>query len=152
MLKGDFLSASADRDNIKKLLSFSSFVGIARVLTSLAGKLDVIMLLAITGNPVETAVYSIAARFAFLYPILSGSFSTVIAPRFASIKSKDELNNYLTKVIFATLALIGTILLLILLAGTFPVYTFGFEKAQPSIPVFRFLLMAMIFFVGSIPR
>lgn len=144
-----FLKAERVVGDVKKLLHFSSFVGSARILTTVSSRLDVLMLIALT-NSVQTGLYSTAARVASLYTLFTGSFLTVIGPRIATISDYENLKKFLLKVIIGTLGLIATILILILIAKPFMLILFS-EKAAASVPVFQMLLVSMIFFVGSIP-
>ncbi|PIP33131.1 hypothetical protein COV53_04525 [Candidatus Gottesmanbacteria bacterium CG11_big_fil_rev_8_21_14_0_20_37_11] len=145
-----FVFIHRTKGDLKRLLSFTSYLGIARILTSLSGKLDVIMLLALTNDPVSTGIYATASRLIAMYPIFSGSFSTVIAPKISTISDSLQLNKFLMKVILVTLVLISTIFFLIIFAHPFITILFGIKAIQ-AVPVFRLLLISMIFFVGSIP-
>lgn len=149
LLGFNFLKASRTVGDFRKLISFASFLGVARGLTAIASRLDVLMLIALT-NSTETGIYSTASRVISIYPLLSGSFSTVIAPKLASTSDKKQLRDFIFKVILATLALIATIIVMIVIAEPFMVVLFG-EKTRVASSVFRLLLISMIFFVGSIP-
>lgn len=144
-----FLAAKATMVDLKKLISFTSYIGIARALTAVVGKIDVLMLIALR-SPSEAGIYAIAAKIISVYPLFSGSFTTVIAPKIASINNHQELKKYLSKVIIATTGLIVSILIFIAIASPFMTTLFG-EKSRASIPILRLLLVSMIFFVGSIP-
>lgn len=148
-IKLDFLKLKRTAGDVIRLITFAVYLGIARGLTAISSKLDVIMIIALT-NSVEAGVYSIASRVISVYPVLAGSFSSVLAPKFASIKNKQELNLFLKKVILATMLLITTIILLIVIAQPFLVILFT-QKAYPAVASFRLLLISMIFFVASIP-
>ena len=145
----DFITVKPSLNDFKKLIAFSSFLGIARSLTAIAGKLDVILLISLAG-PIEAGVYAIAAKVIAIYPLLSGSFSSVIAPRLSTITDNKHLRKFSLKVIAGTALFISTIFFMILIADPFIRILFG-EKFAASIPVFRLLLVSMIFFVGSVP-
>jgi O-antigen/teichoic acid export membrane protein len=146
----EFLFAKRVKGDLKNLLSFTSFVGIARTLTAISGRLDVIMLMALRNNSVETGYYATASRITSMYPLFSGSFSTVIAPKLSAAVKRSDIHNFMKKVILVTIALIVSILILILISYPFITILFTM-KAAPSVGVFRLLLVSMIFFVGSIP-
>jgi O-antigen/teichoic acid export membrane protein len=124
-------------------------LGIARSLTAIAGKLDVLLLVSLSG-PTEAGIYALAAKIIAIYPLLSGSFSNVIAPRLSAISQKNELWAFIKKVIAGTFFFISTVFFMIIVAEPFIRILFG-EKFSESIPVFRLLLVSMIFFVGSVP-
>lgn len=149
LLKLDFIREKIIAADFKKLLSFAYLLGIARGFTTIASRLDVLMIIAIK-NATEAGIYSIASRVISIYPLLAGSFSMVLAPRLSAITSYKELKGYAIKVILVTVGIIGTILFLMLIAYPFMTILFG-EKAIPAVAVFRLLLFSMIFFVGSIP-
>lgn len=147
--KLNFFRASGTISDFKKLISFSSYIGIARALTAIVSRLDVLMLIALR-NPGEAGIYSIAAKIISVYPLFSGSFTTVIAPKIASINNHNQLKKYLYKVFIGTLCLIISIVILITIASPFMITLFG-EKSRSAIPILQVLLISMIFFVGSIP-
>lgn len=144
-----FFYETRSKEDMKKLLHFAFYLGVARSLTAVSSRLDVLMLVAFT-NSVETGIYATAARVVSLYPLLAGSFTTVIAPKFATLSKGNELKTFMIKVIGTTLGLISSILVLILIAHPFMTILFG-EKTAPAVPVFQLLLVAMIFFVASTP-
>ncbi len=148
-LKTDFLREKIKIDDIKKLLSFTYLLGIARGLTALASRLDVLMIVALRG-PTEAGIYATASRIIAIYPLLSGSFSTVIAPRLSATFDTKKLKEFMMKVILATLGLVGTVIFLIIIAQPFMVILFK-EKGFEAVFIFKLLLISMIFFVASIP-
>ena len=149
ILRLDFLKVKTSITDLKKILSFTYLLGIARGLTSLASRLDVLMIIALR-NPTEAGIYALASRVISIYPLLAGSFSTVIAPKFSSILQIHELKVFIKKVSLATFGIICTILILIIFASKFMTALFA-EKGIPTVQVFQLLLFSMIFFVGSIP-
>jgi len=149
MVKFNFLKVKVTPGDLKKLLSFTVFLGIARGLTALSSRLDVLMIISIK-NATEAGIYSIAARVISIYPLLSGSFSAVLAPKLSKIKTKPEFNSFLLKIILATFLLTLSTVGMILIAQPFLTVLFG-QKAAPAVPVFRLLLVAMLFFVASVP-
>lgn len=148
-LSFNFMKVNTVKSDLKKLISFTYLLGLARGLTALAGRLDVLMIVSIK-NPSEAGIYAIASRIIAIYPLLAGSFSTVIAPRLSVTREKADLKAFMIKVTLATLAIVGTIILLIIFAGPFMVILFA-DKGELAISVFRLLLISMIFFVGSVP-
>lgn len=145
-----FLLSRSLRKDLFSLISFAKYVGIAKMLTALSSRLDILMFMALTNNAYDAGVYGIASRMAVMYPLFSGSFSTVLAPRLSSSKSKKEVASYLKKAILVTLALIATIIILIIFAYPFLSLLFQ-DKGRAAAPIYRIYLVAMIFFVGSIP-
>lgn len=150
LLKGDFIFYRQSFSDAKKLIGFSYHLGIARGLTALASRLDVLMLMALLSpavGPLETADYAVASKVVSIYPLFAGSFSTVIAPKLSVITDRKELKSFMMKISFGTLGLIGTIVVMILLADPFMNLLFTKAAVEP----FQLLLISMIFFVASIP-
>jgi hypothetical protein len=101
-MKFDFLFVNAGLSVYKKLLNFSGWLGVNNVISAISGRLDVTMLAALSTASV-TGIYSLASRFALFIVVLTGSFSAVLATRFASFDDKAKEKNYLIK---STLGLI----------------------------------------------
>ncbi len=148
LLRPDFLKAQISIDDLKTIISYATFVGLARGMTAIASRLDVLMIVAFRG-PTEAGIYATASRVTSLFPLLSGSFSTVIAPRFATLQDGNALRNFLIKVLLGTLVIIGGVILLAIFAYPFMTILFG-EKGSTASGVFVYLLIGMIFFVASI--
>lgn len=149
LIGGSFLHFEETLKNLKKLIKFTFYLGTARSITAIVSRLDVLMLVAFT-NSIETGIYSTASRVIAIYPLFAGSFTTVIAPKFASLSHHEELAKFMKKVVIGTLGLIASIVVLISIAYPFMTILFG-EKTAPAVPVFQLLLFSMIFFVASVP-
>lgn len=146
----DFFSYRFNMADVRKLFSYSAFLAVARGITAISGRLDVLMIFPMVG-PIATGTYATASRVASIYALFSGSFSTVVAPRVAAVESKKELISFLWMIILATVGLIATIFFPLVFARFFLVLLFGVDKGLPSVEIFRVLLVGMIFFVASIP-
>lgn len=149
LFKMDFLPVKRLKGDLSKLISFTWLLGIARSLTSIASRLDVLMIISMRG-PTEAGIYATASRIILFYPLLTGSFSTVIAPRISVLTEKKLLKQFMSKVILGTVGLLGTVLFLMIFAEPFMVILFP-QKGIAAVGVFQLLLMSMFFFVGSIP-
>ena len=149
VLKTHFLGVKTNAGDLKKLFKFTIFIGIARGLTAIASRLDVLMLISLR-NATEAGIYSTAAKVVSIYPLLSGSFSMVLAPKIAKIQDRRVLAAFLKKAILATALIIMSNIVMMIFAYPFIIVLFG-QKAAPAVEVFRWLLLAMIFFVASIP-
>lgn len=145
----EFLKYPVDKKNIKHLISFSVFLAMARGLTAIASKLDVLMIISLVG-PAQAGIYALASRVASIYSLFSGSFSTVVAPRVAGFSGKNELLRFMKLVVLSTAGLVVTIFIPFLFAEFCMTLLFA-DKGVFSAPVFRVLLIGQMFFVGSIP-
>jgi len=141
-LEGDWRSVVA------KLVPFSGWMGLNKIASSVNSRVDVIMLVALSGS-FDAGIYAAASRLAMGVPLIVSSFATVLAPRFSTFSSKTDIEKYFKK----SLGL--SILMMIGLAvgiGIAPVVVllFGQEYAE-SVIVFRFLLISFIPFILSVP-
>lgn len=145
----NFLSSKPSKERYTRLLRYSGWLGVNRIVSSISGRLDVQMLAALAGAT-ATGLYSIPSRLASFVIVLTSSFSGVLAPRFAGFGNKDREKAYLLK---ATLALIPISLGIvgwILIARPFILILFG-DKYVTSVPVFQALAAAMIPFLFTAP-
>lgn len=149
LIGGSFLTVSPDKSVYLRLLKFSGWLGVNRIISSISGRLDITMLAALAGAS-ATGLYSIPAKLAAFIVVLSSSFSSVLAPRFASFDNKSEEKRYLIKATLGILPIIGAIILWIAVAEPFILTLFG-DKYLASVGVFRALAVAMIPFVLTAP-
>jgi len=136
-----------EKSIIKPLLSFSGWMGVTRVFSSITGRLDVQQMLLLAG-PLATGSYSVAARIASFYSIIIGSFTAVLAPKFAAGNSLSQLKSFVTKAMLAILGLMAAMVLGIIIAKPFILLLFG-QKAIASVLPFQALTAAFMPFVAS---
>lgn len=144
LLKGKYLNL-----HMKKLVLFASHLGFARTLSAVTAKLDIVMLMWLSSAS-ETGLYATAVKAVSVYPLISGSFITVIAPKISEIESDDQMISFGKKIALATVGLIFTIVIFMILSEPFMIYFFG-EKVVRAVLFLRLLLLAMVFLVASIP-
>ncbi len=148
-VKTDFLHSHPTKDEYKNLLKFSGWIGVNRIISSVSGRLDIQMLASMAGA-VSTGIYSIPSRLAGFITVLSGSFSSVLAPRLASFEDKVSEKRYILKSCLALLPVTAGIIFLIIIAKPFILTLFG-EKYIESVPVFQALAAAQIPFLFTVP-
>jgi stage V sporulation protein B len=148
-VKPDFIFSKPGRQEYKKLLRFSGWIGINRIVSSVSGKLDVQMLAAMVGA-FATGLYSIPSRLASFIIVLSGSYASVLATRFASFGDRTEEKKYLIKSSLAIIPITFLIILWILLAKPFILLLFG-QKYLPAVPIFQALAASQIPFLFTVP-
>ncbi|MBU0572809.1 oligosaccharide flippase family protein [Patescibacteria group bacterium] len=144
-----FLLVRVEKDVYSKLLRFSGWLGVNRVISSVSGRLDVQMLAAMAGATM-TGFYSISSRLAMFIVLLTSSFSAVLAPRLASFGNKESEKTYIKKASLAIVPVIFGVILWIAIAEPFIAILFG-QKYLPSVPVFRALAASMIPFLLTAP-
>lgn len=131
----------------KSLISFGGWVGVNKIASSIAGRLDVQMLLLLAG-PVDTGNYSVAARITSFYSVIITSFSSVLAPKLSSGKKPAEIHSFFGKSILAITGLLFCMIIAIFIAKPFILTLFG-QKAIDSIVPFQGLTLAMMPFVAN---
>ena len=144
-----FLREKLDTAIFKKLMRFSGWMGVSRVISSVSGGLDIQMLAAMLGA-MATGLYSIPSRLASFVIVLSGSFSSVLATRLAGFGDKKVEREYILKACLTLVPLILGILAWIVFARPFILILFGAKYLQ-SVGVLQALLLAVIPFVLTIP-
>lgn len=144
-----FLQEQEEKGSLKKLLSYSIFLGFSKLFSATAGRLDVLMLIPLSSS-FEAGIYSAAFKMVYLYILLAGSFSMVIAPRLSSFPSYAEAVNYLRKIILVVLMILASMLVMYLIAPWF-VPLILTQRYVLSTAVFRTLLIPMAFFTMTIP-
>ena len=148
-VRGDFLKSKPGKDKYTGLLKYSGWIGLNRIVSSITGRLDIQMLASISGA-LATGLYSIPSRLAGFLTVLVSSFSSVLAPRFASFGSKDTEKRYMLKSLLAVLPLAAGVIIWIIIAKPFILTLFG-DKYIDSIPVFQALAAAMIPYLFTVP-
>lgn len=148
-LRTDFYKSSPGKTEYKNLLKFSGWIGVNRIISSVSGRLDIQMLAAMT-TATLTGIYSISSRLATFIIVLTGSFSSVLASRFASFSSKEKEKNYLIKSTLAVLPMVAGVIVVIIFAKPFIGLLFG-SKYLPSVPIFQALAAVQIPFLFTAP-
>jgi O-antigen/teichoic acid export membrane protein len=148
-LKWDFLRSKPRKNEYFKLLKYSGWIGVNRVISSISGRLDIQMLAAMSGAT-ATGLYSIPARLSGFISVLTGSFSSVLAPRLASFGNAENEKKYILKSLLAIFPIIFGIVVWILMARPFILTLFG-NKYIDSIPVFQALAAAQIPSLLTVP-
>lgn len=144
-----FVFIKARKEMYVKLLKFSGWLGVNKVISSISGRIDVQMLAVVAGATV-TGYYSISSKLALFIVILTSSFSAVLAPRLASFGNKVSEKTYIKKASLALVPVIFGVILWIIIAEPFITILFG-QKYLPSVPVFRALAASMIPFLITAP-
>jgi len=149
LLSPTYLSLTYEKGVIKNILSFSKFIAINKVFTSITSRIDILMLIALVGA-FESGIYSAAIRITQVYPIMAGSLLAVLAPRFSVYHTLKQARDFTIKAIGITVLLLGSIGVFFIISRPFILLVFG-DRYAPSIPVFQTLLIPMAFFVAQLP-
>ncbi len=144
-LKGNI---KVSREIYIKLFSFSGWLGVNRIISSIASRVDV-QILAIMASASSVGYYALAVKLAFFISFISASFSAVLAPRLASFGNAKAEVQYLKKSVLALIPISIGIIVWVIFARPF-IVVFG-EQHLPAVNVFRVLAISMIPFVFTIP-
>lgn len=148
-VKTDFLKTKPKKEEYVKLIKFSGWIGVNRLVSSISGRIDIQMLAAMAGA-IATGLYSIPSRLATFIIVLCGSYSSVLATRLASFGNKEEEKKYIIKSSLALLPISVGIIIWIIIAKPFMLVLFG-EKYLPAVPIFQALAAAQIPFLFTVP-
>lgn len=145
----NFIKTKPKLITYKKLLKFSGWIGVNRIISAVSGRLDVQMLTIMAGAT-ATGLYSIPSRLSGFVVVLTSSFSGVLAPRLAGFNDKEKEKEYIKKATLALIPIIAGLILWIIIAKPFITILFG-NKYLESVPIFQALTIAMIPFVFTAP-
>jgi O-antigen/teichoic acid export membrane protein len=144
-----FVFTKAKREHYAKLLKFSGWLGVNKVISSISGRIDVQMLAAVAGATV-TGYYSISSKLVMFIVVLTSSFSAVLAPRLASFGNKEKEKAYIKKAFWVIPPIIIGIIIWIIIAEPFITILFG-QKYLAAVPIFKALAASMIPFILTAP-
>lgn len=148
-LKADFIRSKPQKEEYKNLIKFSGWLGVNSIISSIGGKIDVQMVAGFLGAT-STGIYSIPSRLTGFITVLTGSFSSVLSPRFASFNNTQKEKAYMLKSTVALVPLAVGIIIWIIIAKPFILLLFG-NKYLPSVPIFQALAASMIPTLFTIP-
>lgn len=143
----NFFSAKTDFTLGKTLFGFGIWLALARIANSVSYRLDTLMLV----RYVETAqvgFYAAAQKMTFIFPVLISGMTVVFSPKFAALKTISEAKSFMKKSSLLISSLFLPVILLFLLAPWVTVWIYG-QVYQPSIYIFRWLLLSSSFFIVS---
>ena len=149
LIKFDFLKSKPEKQIYEKLIRFSGWIGVNRIISSLSGRLD-IQMLAVMSGATATGLYSIPSRLAGFIIVLTSSLSGVLASRLAGFGNKDKEKKYILKATLALIPITMGIIVWAMIAKPFIQLLFG-ENYLDSVPVFRALVLSMIPFIFTAP-
>ena len=149
LLGPSFLKVDTPKEVYSKLLRFSGWVGVNRVVSAISGRLDVQMLAVMSGATI-TGQYSIAQRLALFIAVLTSSLSNVMAPRLSSFEDRHKEKVYIIKATLATLVIVFGMVVWMIIARPFVTFLFG-QKYEEAVPIFRAFVGSLIPFVLATP-
>ncbi len=149
ILLPNFLKVNNEQTVKTELFHYSKWVAMVGILTAIGTRLDTFLTARFLSN-IEVGIYSAANQLTVVIPQLIFALATVVAPKLASLDTKQKAINYLKKLqlLVAGIFVIGLvsipllILLIPLLLG---------DSYQNSIAPFILLFIAQLIFLLSLP-
>ncbi len=146
-IRPDFLFAKINLKLAKTLFGFGIWIAIARIANVLSGKIDTLMLVRYV-EAAQVGFYAAAQRMTFIFPVMVSGMTIVLSPKFASFKTTLEAKPFMKKSSLLISSLFLPVVLLFFLAPWITVWIYG-QVYQPSIYIFRWLLLSSSFFIAS---
>jgi len=144
-----FSTRSINKRYIVDLLKFGRWLAANSIFSNLYGKLDILMLAWLV-SAYHTGLYSAAARFITIFPLIVASLSSVVAPRFAQYRQNQEVSAFVRKMLMLSIVIsIGLMALIIL--GRFIILTAYSLDFAAAVPMFQLLVLAYIPLLLSVP-
>lgn len=134
-----FLKAKGDENgSFKELFRFSKWILISVFCCMMIDRLNVLML-GYFKTPEEVGHYSAAYTFAFIFPLITGTITTVLFPKISAISQKDQLRKYVKKAIKFTVPIIFPVIILLFISRPLILFIYGPEYLS-SATVFKIIL------------
>ncbi len=134
--------------HFKQIYLFARWVALTRVFNVTVARVDILLLNSIAGN-FQAGIFAASSRIALLFSIVVSSLGNVVAPRFSSFTTKDQIANYLKKLFLLVGVVSAFMITCVFLARPIILLVFGNQYLE-AIPVFQLLTLAMIPFLFTI--
>lgn len=144
-----FLKANQENRVAKKFLGYALPLTAGFTIAALSGRIDNFILANLSGSE-AVGYYAAAFRLFTPFQFLSGSLSTVFAPRFSSFANSGQARTYFKKGILATVLMSTGLLLFLPLAPLLIELFYGADYAR-SVPVLRILFFGFAVFLLQVP-
>jgi len=149
-IKTDYLKTALDYNLAKYLLKFAGWIIIARIANSVSSRIDTLMLVRYVENA-EIGYYAAAQRMTFIMTMLIGGVTTVITPKFSSLRNNKEVKAFIKKTSLLVCLLFFPLIILFMLAPWLVINIYGHDYL-PSVQIFRWLLVSTAFsIIAAIP-
>lgn len=136
----DFLKAKGDeKESFRKLYHFSKWIFVSVFCFMIFDSLGVLML----GYWKSTTVvghYSAAYMFAFAFPLITGTITTILLPKVSGLSKIEPIIEYIKKCLKFTIPIIVPLIILLFIAKPLIMIFYGVEY-QPSVIIFQTLII-----------
>lgn len=136
--RGFLKTRGNERESFKELFRFSRWILVSIFCVMLFDRLNVLMLGYF--KPLEeVGYYSAANTFAFIFPLITGTMTTILLPKIAGISQKEQLRKYAKKAVKVTLPILFPLGLLVVIAKPAILFIYG-AQYLPSAVIFQILI------------
>lgn len=136
------------KEVFKQFGSFSLWMSTNKIVSTIASRIDILLVLQTLGAH-KAGIYGVASTLAVGVPLIIGSYATIFASKFASIREKEELKDFFNKSIGLSV-LICLLLVVGILISPFVIGFFG-PRYQQATSVLQWLFVGMMPLVLSAP-
>lgn len=135
----DFLETKGDeKEVLNELYHFSKWILVSVFCVMIFNRLDVIMLTYFKTIEV-VGYYSAAYTFAFVFPLVTGTITTVLLPKVSMISEKEQLRNYIKRSLKVSIPFLFPLIILLFISHPLIVYIYGNEYL-PAVIIFQILI------------
>lgn len=128
-----------DLKSMRALFSFTKWLAISYIFNAIAARLD-ILLLSHFKSVEEVGYYALAFQLSSVFPLLLGAASTVLIPKVSALKTQDQLEAYILKIIKISFFIFPLTLIGVVLVPSVINALFGLKYIS-SIPMLQILLL-----------
>lgn len=127
------------RDALSKIWGLGRWITLSMLATMILTRMDVIIL-QIWGTPKEAGLYASATQLAMLIPLITGTITTVLLPKAASIQNNSDFFKYIKNSLLIIPILPIVFIPLLLLSDILISSIFGNDYRE-AIPIFKILIL-----------
>jgi len=136
----DFLKAKGDeKESFWELYHFSKWIFVSVFCFMIFDSLGVLMLGYFKTTDV-VGLYSAAYMFAFAFPIITGTITTILLPKVSGLSGIEEIIEYIKKSLKFTIPIIVLLIILLFIAKSLIIIFYGVEY-QSSVVIFQILII-----------
>lgn len=124
---------------LKDIFQFSRWLWLVNMIINVYGKMDVLVLTALTSSFV-VGQYAAAARLALVFPMATNALNAVVAPRFASFGEKKVNLSYMKKTLLLSLATATVLMGFAVIAKPMVLFIYGARYTETA-DLFKWLVL-----------
>ena len=135
----DFLRAKGDeKEAFHNLFHFSKWILVSTLCVMIFNRLDVLMLGYFKRAEI-VGYYSAAYTFAFVFPLITGTITTILLPKVSELSEKGQLREYTKKSLKFTTPIVFPLIILLLMSRPIILFIYGSDYL-PSAIIFQILI------------